>query len=133
MSKFVMTSLIAKPIKTTQIFYMITLATKFAFYNILHSFYIFTRHILSKTCDKIKSYNDCTYRKCPTDQSIHGTPNNSLIHNYYRFHSFFSSSRAFSSSIFLLYSSTFLLYSSISSSSSITMNFLHYTMKKEFS
>ena len=22
-------------------------------------------------CDKIKTYNDCTYRKCPTDQSIH--------------------------------------------------------------
>ena len=71
MSKFVMTSLIAKPIKTTQIFYMITLSTKFAFYNTLNSFFIFPRHILSKTCDKIKTYYDCTYKKCPTDQSIH--------------------------------------------------------------
>jgi len=26
---------------------------------------------LSKSCDKIKSNNDCTYRKCPTNQSIH--------------------------------------------------------------
>ncbi|MEK0349771.1 MAG: hypothetical protein QQN60_00945, partial [Nitrosopumilus sp.] len=42
--KFVMTSLIAKPIKASQIFHMIRLATKFAFYGILHSFFIFPRH-----------------------------------------------------------------------------------------
>ena len=39
-----MTSLIAEPIKVSQIFYMIRLATKFTFYNILHSFFVFSRH-----------------------------------------------------------------------------------------
>jgi len=44
MSKIIMTSLIAKPIKAPQIFHTIRLATKFAFYNILQFFFSFSLH-----------------------------------------------------------------------------------------